>query len=164
MPNVWTDREDERANPICDRGPVQNTELVARLLNKTMRNSETGIQANAFQREFLCPPAKRSPQNMCGKRDGESLVRAGGLSNEDAVEMSRRQFAENSAGVALAKTADIRAISDLEDNNSQMFFIYEDPTNDLPQHCVIRFNGELHRAKYTVARKRLLEVFSEIID
>jgi hypothetical protein len=78
--------------------------------------------------------------------------------------MSRRQFAENSAGVALAKTADIRAISDLEDNNSQMFFIYEDPTNDLPQHCVIRFNGELHRAKYTVARKRLLEVFSEIID
>jgi hypothetical protein len=111
------------------------------------------LQNCAFESEHLFPPKKREINNKPGERDGESLIRSGDVPDAKLLELSAQK--PNPEGAAIFNLAAIRQIVADDDPSRRMFRVYEDPTDELPQHAVIRFAGE--RPRWATARSQLLK-------
>jgi hypothetical protein len=155
LPKEWVDRDDRVAGD-CPAGPVTDDEPVARLLTTRMW-VDGKLQDCAFEREHLIPPKGRAINNTPGHRDGESLIRNRELPDAKLTELSAPK--PNSEGAAIFDLAAIRQIVAADDASRRMFRVYEDPTDDLPQHAVIRFAGS-GRPEWYVARSALLKTIA----
>ena len=160
MPSNWVDRDDRVAGN-CAAGPVNDDEPVVRLLDtETFKDGK--IQDAAFQREHLFPPKGRPPENTPGSRGGESLIRSAALAHKAlmARAAARPRPPRTSEGYAVATVADIRKITSNDNASARLFRIYEDPdpTNDLPEHAVIRFDPAF-KTQWTLARHSLIALF-----
>lgn len=158
------DRNDLQAGACCG-GAVTAAEPVARLLNTEMWDPiKQVLTTAAFPREALQKPV--SPNNNCGQRDGESLIRCEAMAASDLIELSQAQFAgkaKGSAGAATALASDLRSIREPIAQGDQLFFLYEDPLEALPEHAVIRYTDVKERKPFfNIARNRLLSQFSSV--
>ena len=151
MPKEWVDRNDRIAGD-CPAGPVEDDEPVARLLASRMW-VDNKLQDCTFEREHLIPPKNGAINNEPGQRDGESLIRNKDVPDATLVALSAAK--PTTAGAAIFDLAAIRQIVAADDASRRMFRVYEDPTDELPQHAVIRFAGK-GRPEWYVARSQLL--------
>ena len=163
MPQVWTDRDD-RLPGTCPAGPVADGEEVARLLNTEMSGSSGGITEATFPRDALVRPA--NPNNEIGARDGESLLRRAGRTDDELIEASIKQYEGKqrpSAGIAIGDVTNIRALRAPHAADLQLFYIYEDPNREQLSHAVIRFSDHASLAGYyRLARRSLIALFTHI--
>jgi hypothetical protein len=159
LPTDWVDRDDRVAGP-CPAGPVRDDEQVARLLNTTTWQGGE-LRAAAFPKDELRPPKKAATNNMCGARNGESLLRCSDMTSEELTARAIQQSAERSEGAVVATVAAIRAIKLPHDDAVQLFRIYEDPTVIDWGHAVIRFDPN-YRANWVWAKEELMRAFSKI--
>jgi hypothetical protein len=158
VPKDWVDRDDRVAGD-CPAGPVTDDEHVAKLLNNEAWDAGRGrMRKAAFQQRELFPPENRDPNNTVGSRDGESLLRCTAMSNEQILQRAQQQSPNDCHGAALAAVGAIRSITIPHDPTVRLFRIYEDPTDQDPEHCVIRFDPE-HEAAWGLARSELLRIF-----
>lgn len=157
MPQDWTDRDDAEAG-ACPVGPVLSAETVARLVSTDIWSDAAGLTKGAFPREALQRPVT-PPKNTCGERDGESLLRTNFLGDEATNKLSDQQFGEKSSGFAVANVEQIRDIRARHDPNIQLFYVYEDPTIDIPAHAVIRYLNPGDPHAFSLARKELMALF-----
>lgn len=163
MPSVWVDRDDTQPGACCGDA-VADGEPLARLLNTEMWNVvDQVLTAATFPSDALKKPA--APNNKCGERDGESLLRCAQLADDVLRELSVEMFrgkARPDAGAAKTTAAVIRQIREPADP-AQLFFVYEDPVDGRPEHAVVRFTDDpAHKPFFSIARRRLLQAFVHI--
>lgn len=162
MPKVWVDRPDTTAGECCGDF-VGLHESIGRLLNTEMWDPVNEVLTKAsFPRDALEKPPH--PENACGLRSGESVLRCDGVTAEELNSASLAQYAgksKASAGAARAAALDVRAIREPGDDDTQIFYLYEDPLDELPGHAVVRFTDVPDkRTGFNVVRSRLLKAFT----
>lgn len=155
---------DDRAAGDCPAGPVNDHENVAKLLDENTWK-DGGMTDAAFQTKYMFPPASGVIENTPGQRDGESLIRSGDLSDEVLLSRSADQAMKGNRagqGVTFASVRRTRDITSHDDPNVRLFRIYEDPTEELPQHAVIRFDAA-YKLQWRLARIKLKKSFERKI-
>lgn len=160
MPSSWTDRNDQVAG-ACSRGPVDDHEEAARLVSVEMCPVANDIRDCTFPKEVLLKPTGEI-NNACGQREGESLLRRLGRTDDQLLAESDANFdgaKSPSAGVIVALVERIRSIRAPDAPENQVFYIYEDPNAKQPHHAVIRYSEGSSRAWVRLARKELIKCF-----
>jgi hypothetical protein len=160
LPTQWVDRDDRTAGE-CAAGPVADGEEVARYLNPEVWDGQS-LKTSAFQKEVLLPPTDRPIRNAAGERDGESFARRFGRSDAELLARATAQRPLDSLGAVVGNVGEIRSIVAPDRPDTQLFFIYEDPTADDPLHAVIRYTDDaIHRSFFKDARRALIRLLNQ---
>lgn len=157
----WTDRPDSVACCEGPKGAVDSMESVARLLHSNIDNPDIA----PFQRKELTgEDLGREPVNVCGDADGCSVNRTGQLTDDDLRRMSEDLAARGSkprtaTGAVIASVEALRGIRGLDDPDTQVVFVYDDPLPGNDHHAVLRVPQGLSRTDFRELQRRIAATF-----
>ncbi len=147
-------------------GPVADEEEVIRLLRvpESFDPKSGSLTENAFKtsRMMRTKIKEANRSEVCGDSWGESLQRSIIASNARIAEMARnfaRRPGQQPAPLAVAKTADIRAIRDERRPQEQLLIVLDDGRDGDAGHTVMRANDGYDKSFVQGARNQLLKIF-----
>lgn len=163
---TWFGRAEDPALCPGPMGAVQDAEVLARLLHET--NVEP--PSNRFLRKEVFSVGLNEPSHGCGVKDGASVDRCDGLSDEEimrrSVAQAERKPGRSARGAHYALAEAVRSLRLPGLPDRRLFRVYDDARlsadDDGPEnleHAVIRGDDTLTRPQQSGALGLIISIF-----